>query len=204
MGVIVILGLGLFFALMLLAGRLAYRWANRRHWAKKWCWTTGILGAFAVWNTVFYETIPTNVAVQYLCATEATKEIYDTDQNNNNNKVLYINTELEPHIRDAWYAPHELNQILASTNNTTNTRSELHDYEIKWTKTAPYHLIDKFTMQIIGSSKNQVLSEWIMFATRREGGYGSDYYKGVQSIFIQGSCLPNTNSLLAFSKQTIK
>lgn len=76
-GLMILLALGAYLAVSALVIRLAARWAKKRN-RKPWLW--GGLAAFAMYNLVFWDWIPTVVMHKYYCATEAGFWVYKTPE----------------------------------------------------------------------------------------------------------------------------
>jgi hypothetical protein len=75
LGLVVLLFVAAYLLVSALVTWLAVRWA-RKHDRRPWLW--GGLAAFAMYNLVFWDWIPTVVMHRYYCATEAGFWIYKT------------------------------------------------------------------------------------------------------------------------------
>ncbi len=77
LGLAVLFFIGVYLLISLLAIKLAGRWARKRG-RRGWIW--GGLTAFAMYNLVFWDLIPTLVLHKYYCATEAGLWVYKTPE----------------------------------------------------------------------------------------------------------------------------
>lgn len=77
LGLVVLLFIGTYLLVSALVVWLAARWA-RRHNRRAWIW--GGLAAFAMYNLVFWDWIPTVAMHKYYCATEAGFWVYKTPE----------------------------------------------------------------------------------------------------------------------------
>ena len=73
LGLMLLLAFGVYLAVSGLVVLLAARWA-RRHNRRPWIW--GGLAAFAMYNMVFWDLIPTLAMHKYYCAAEAGLWVY--------------------------------------------------------------------------------------------------------------------------------
>lgn len=76
-GLVVLLFIGAYLLVSALVVWLAARWAKKRG-RRGWVW--GGLGAFAMYNLVFWDWIPTVAMHKYYCATEAGFWVYKTPE----------------------------------------------------------------------------------------------------------------------------
>jgi hypothetical protein len=77
LGLMVLLALGVYLAIGALVVWLAVRWA-KKHQRRGWVW--GGVAAFAMYNLVFWDWIPTVAMHKYYCATEAGFWVYKTPE----------------------------------------------------------------------------------------------------------------------------
>lgn len=77
LGLVVLLFIGAYLLVSALAVWLAARWA-RKHNRRAWIW--GGLAAFAMYNLVFWDLIPTLAMHKYYCSTEAGFWVYKTHE----------------------------------------------------------------------------------------------------------------------------
>lgn len=77
LGLMVLLALGVYLAVSALVIWLSARWAKKRG-RRGWVW--GGVAAFAMYNLVFWDLIPTLVMHRYYCATEAGFWVYKTPE----------------------------------------------------------------------------------------------------------------------------
>lgn len=77
LGLMVLLALGIYLAIGALVVWLAVRWA-KKHQRRGWVW--GGVAAFAMYNLVFWDWIPTLAMHKYYCATEAGFWVYKTPE----------------------------------------------------------------------------------------------------------------------------
>ena len=77
LGLMVLLALGIYLSVSALFIWLATRWAKNRG-RRGWVW--GSVAAFAMYNLVFWDLIPTLVVHKYYCATEAGFWVYKTPE----------------------------------------------------------------------------------------------------------------------------
>lgn len=77
LGLVVLFVIGLYLAISALVVWLAARWAKKRG-RRGWVW--GGVAAFALYNLVFWDLIPTLVMHKYYCATEAGFWVYKTPE----------------------------------------------------------------------------------------------------------------------------
>lgn len=77
LGLMVLLALGVYLAISALVVWLAARWAKKRG-RRGWAW--GGVAAFAMYNLVFWDLIPTLAMHKYYCATEAGFWVYKTPE----------------------------------------------------------------------------------------------------------------------------
>lgn len=77
LGLAVLLAIGIYLAISALVVWFAVRWA-RKHNRKPWVW--GGLAAFAMYNLVFWDLIPTLIMHKYYCATGAGFWVYKTPE----------------------------------------------------------------------------------------------------------------------------
>lgn len=77
LGLMVLLALGIYLTVSALAIWLAARWAKKRG-RSVWVW--GGLAAFAMYNLVFWDLIPTLVMHKYYCSTQAGFWVYKTPE----------------------------------------------------------------------------------------------------------------------------
>ncbi len=77
LGLVVLFVIGLYLAISALVVWLAARWAKKRR-RRGWVW--GGIAAFAMYNLVFWDLIPTLVMHKYYCATEAGFWLYKTPE----------------------------------------------------------------------------------------------------------------------------
>ena len=75
LGLMVLLALGVYLAVSALVIWLATRWAKKRG-RRGWVW--GGLAAFAMYNLVFWDWIPTVATHKYYCANESGFWVYKT------------------------------------------------------------------------------------------------------------------------------
>ncbi|MBW8457794.1 MAG: hypothetical protein K0M58_05055 [Thiobacillus sp.] len=76
-GLMVLLALGVYLAISALVVWLSARWAKKRG-RRGWVW--GGVAAFAMYNLVFWDLIPTLAMHKYYCATEAGFWVYKTPE----------------------------------------------------------------------------------------------------------------------------
>ncbi len=77
LGLVVLFAIGIYLAISALVVWLAARWA-KKHNRRGWVW--GSLAAFAMYNLVFWDLIPTLVMHKYYCSTEAGFWVYKTPE----------------------------------------------------------------------------------------------------------------------------
>ena len=77
LGLVVLFVIGIYLAVSAVVVWLAARWA-RKHKRRPWVW--GGLAAFAMYNLVFWDLIPTLVMHKYYCSTEAGFWVYKTPE----------------------------------------------------------------------------------------------------------------------------
>ncbi len=77
LGLAVLFAIGAYLFISLLVVRLSARWAKKRG-RKGWVW--GGVAAFAMYNVVFWDLIPTLVMHTYYCSTEAGFWVYKTPE----------------------------------------------------------------------------------------------------------------------------
>lgn len=92
LGLVVLLFIGAYLLVSVLVVWLAARWA-RKHNRRAWVW--GGLAAFAMYNLVFWDWIPTVAMHKYYCATEAGFWVYKTPEQWTNENPGVLET-LEP------------------------------------------------------------------------------------------------------------
>lgn len=77
--IILIVGV-IYCAVLVVATRAAYRWAKSKGFSKAKCWLAAMGGFLALYLPVFWDHIPTLIAHQYYCATEAGFWVYKTPE----------------------------------------------------------------------------------------------------------------------------
>lgn len=77
LGLMVLLALGIYLAVSVLVIWLAARWAKKRG-RRGWVW--GGVAAFAMYNLVFWDLVPTLAMHKYYCSTEAGFWVYKTPE----------------------------------------------------------------------------------------------------------------------------
>lgn len=77
LGLAVLFFIGVYLLISLLAIKLAARWARNRG-RRGWVW--GGIAAFAMYNLMFWDLIPTLIIHKYYCATEAGFWVYKTPE----------------------------------------------------------------------------------------------------------------------------
>lgn len=111
LGLMILLALGIYIGLSALVVWQAARWA-RRHNRRAWMW--GGLAAFAMYNLVFWDWIPTVAMHKYYCVTEAGFWVYKTPEqwakeNPGVLETLVYKKEM-PHIQTLYGRATVLNQ----------------------------------------------------------------------------------------------
>jgi len=99
LGLVVLLFIGAYLLVSALVVWLAARWA-RKHNRRAWVW--GGLAAFAMYNLVFWDWIPTVAMHKYYCATEAGFWVYKTPEQWAKENPGVLET-LEPYPRSKIY-----------------------------------------------------------------------------------------------------
>ena len=77
LGLAVLFAIGAYFFISLLVVRLSSRWAKKRG-RRGWVW--GGVAAFAMYNLVFWDLIPTLLMHKYYCSTQAGFWVYKTPE----------------------------------------------------------------------------------------------------------------------------
>ena len=77
--IILIVGI-VYLALLVWVTRIAYRWAKAKGLSKAKCWFAAAGGFLVVYLPVFWDHIPTVIAHQYYCGTEAGFWVYKTPE----------------------------------------------------------------------------------------------------------------------------
>lgn len=156
LGLTILLAVGIYLGLSALVVWQAVRWANRRN-RRPWVW--GGLAAFAMYNLVFWDWIPTVVMHKYYCATEAGFWVYKTP---------------EQWVKEN---PGILEKLTAYNDGRSQELGPAHisyplNPRISWQhKVAPVFLgIGNFEEILIDEKKGEVLAKEIYFRSGRCSG----------------------------------
>lgn len=79
-GLIILIAGAIYLAVLVLVTRVAYRWAKNKGLSRIKCRLVAAGGFLAVYLPVFWDHIPTVIAHQYYCATEAGFWVYKTPE----------------------------------------------------------------------------------------------------------------------------
>ena len=162
-GLMILLALGVYLAVSALVVWLSARWAKKRG-RRGWVW--GGVAAFAMYNLVFWDWIPTVATHQYYCAKESGFWVYKT--------------------LDQWKAenPGVMETLVANKGAPSNYVGDAKNYtdtyflnsRFNWVvkKNGPFPLNRwRREQQVVDSKSGEVLARYVDFSTGN-GNIGGD------------------------------
>ena len=151
LGLMVLLALGVYVAVSTLVIWLAARWAKNSG-RRGWVW--GSLAAFAMYNLVFWDWIPTLAMHKYYCATEAGFWVYKTPEQWAKENPGVLET-LKPYSRSKVYGDKKTSfEFKGGTVTQFNDRFGSWS---KWDKGLNGLLIDRLETGIVDVQRKEFL-----------------------------------------------
>jgi hypothetical protein len=176
LGLILVVLLGLYLALLLWVTRKAYRYAKREGYPTTTCLAFGLGGFLLVYLPLFWDHIPTLIAHHYYCSKEAGFTM---------NKTLEQWKQENPGVVEAW-------EKSKPTTEFINNRQVVNGRVAMETIIEPRGLlaIRRFTTLITDLQTDEVLATSVDFYGASRGLSTAQNWRDVKFWLETGSCLP--------------
>ncbi len=163
LGLVVLLFIGAYLLVSALVVWLAARWAHK-HNRRAWMW--GGLAAFAMYNLVFWDWIPTVAMHKYYCATEAGFWVYKTPEQWAKENPGVLET-LAPWPASRIYGKDKVEfELNGGTVRQYNDRFGIWG---KGTENLGGLLIDRYETGIVDVESRELLVRYIKFSSGPRG-----------------------------------
>lgn len=163
LGLVVLLFIGAYLLVSALVVWLATRWA-RKHHRRAWVW--GGLGAFAMYNLVFWDWIPTLAMHKYYCATEAGFWVYKTPEQWAKENPGVLET-LEPWPVSRTYGKDKVEFEL--NGGTVRQYNDRFGSWSRWTENLNGLLIDRYESGVIDVKSRKFVVRSVRFVSGPRG-----------------------------------
>jgi hypothetical protein len=163
LGLVVIAFIVAYLAISALAVWLAVRWAKRRN-RRPWVW--GGLAAFAMYNLVFWDWIPTLVMHKYYCSTQAGFWVYKTPEQWAKENPGVLET-LKPWPRSRIYGDDKVEFEL--NGGTVRQYNDRFGSWSKWSNGLNGLMIDRLESGIVDVKSREYIVRYVGFLSGPRG-----------------------------------
>jgi hypothetical protein len=158
-GLIVLVAVVVYLALLIFATRSAFRWAQKRGWSRRKSLAVAAGGFLVIYLPVFWDHIPTLATHRYSCATEAGFREY---------KTIEQWKKENPGVAETLVATKDLSRLIRQGDMQNYTETETLNQRFTWVsrKTGP-HPVNRWRWEneIRDSKTNEAIAKSIDFSS---------------------------------------